>query len=136
MQFPFDFPFSTPTSMCSQLTQIAVPPWRIFPFHQGDDYLRSTSCYFSSAVKCSTKAQRHSDMIDRSFVKSADAIYLEEDGGLQQYDFSSINYVSFRGTLPNLSKTIVDPKPRKFIATKDSAVSPSYGQNQDFASQL
>ncbi|KYQ48412.1 hypothetical protein ALC60_12548 [Trachymyrmex zeteki] len=102
MQFPFDFPFSTPTPMYSRLTQIAVP---------------------SSAVKCSTKAQRHSDMIDRPFVKSADAIYLEEDGGLQQYDFSSVNYVSLCGTLPNPSKTIVDLKPRKFIATKDSAVS-------------
>ncbi|KYM99579.1 hypothetical protein ALC62_09688 [Cyphomyrmex costatus] len=91
MQFPFDFPFSTPTPMCSQLTQIAVPPWRIFPFHRGDDYLRSTSCY---------------------------------------------NYVSFRGTLPNPSKTIVDPKPRKFIAMEDSAISPLCGQNQDFASSL
>ena len=91
MQFPFDFLFSTPTSMCSRLTQIAVPPWRIFPFHPGWRlFTIDIVLHFSNAVKCSTKAQRHSDMIDRSFVKPADAIYLEEDGGLQQYDFSSM----------------------------------------------
>jgi len=35
----------------------------------------------------------------------------------------SAEITSFRGTLPNPSETIVDPKPRKFIATKNPAVS-------------
>jgi len=35
----------------------------------------------------------------------------------------SAEITSSRGTLPNPSKTIVDPKPQKFIATKNPAVS-------------
>lgn len=82
MQFPFDFPFSTQATACPRLTRIAVPR-SYFPIPSVRRlFTIDVVLHFSSAAKCSTKARRRSDMIDRPFVKPA--IYLGEDGGFEQ----------------------------------------------------